>query len=181
MAKMGDSASTSNDSTAAALVPASQDISAAAGRLRVVALALLALLLAPVPLALGAAPQVALLDEGPEHVHDRASAELRRHVRDVVGRGDLHHLHAADPLARDGPQRLQRLTGQQASRLRRARARHEARVDRVDVEGEEDRLGVLPRALERDIHGLLDPQLLDVDRKSTRLNSSHTVISYAVF
>ena len=49
---------------------------------------------------------------------------------------------------------------------------HEARVDRVDVEGEEHRLGVLPRALERDLHRLLDAQLLDVgdrdDRRASR-------------
>src|SRR4051812_18579737 len=44
-------------------------------------------------LALGlvraAAAEVALLDERPQDVHDRAAAELRGHVGDVVGRRDL--------------------------------------------------------------------------------------------
>src|SRR5256885_12709174 len=41
----------------------------------------------------------------------------------------------------------------------------------------------LPEALRQRIrtHGIRNSHLLSIDRKSTRLNSSHLVISYAVF
>src|SRR5215204_7335703 len=38
-----------------------------------------------------------------------------------------------------------------------------------------------PAEAVRDAIAMLDPKPTEVDRKSTRLNSSHTVISYAVF
>src|SRR5258708_11866235 len=41
--------------------------------------------------------------------------------------------------------------------------------------------GVLPLSANLDSIGPLAPRLADRDRKSTRLNSSHQIISYAVF
>src|SRR2546430_7534040 len=42
-------------------------------------------------------------------------------------------------------------------------------------------LGARDRLLPRDLSGVLAPRDGDLDRKSTRLNSSHSQISYAVF
>ena len=56
-----------------------------------------------------ATPEVALLHEGDQHVHDRPGAQLGGHVRDVIWRRDFNDLHAADALASDHPQRLERL------------------------------------------------------------------------
>src|SRR4051812_15487822 len=106
------------------------------------------------------AAEVALLHHRAEHVHDRAAAELSGHVGDVVRRRDLDDLHPADALAGDHAQRLQGFAGQKTARLRRARARHEAGVDRVDVERQEDGLRVLPGVLQRDLDRLLDAELL---------------------
>src|SRR3712207_990340 len=133
---MGDSASTSKERTATARASLNQatEASSLGRRLALALLALVAFALAPLAfLAGGAAAEVPLLDEGAEDVHDRPRAELGGHVRDVVGRRDLDHLHAADPLAGHHPQRLECLAGQQAPGLGRSRPGHEAGVDRVDV------------------------------------------------
>src|SRR5207302_8248769 len=89
-------------------------------------------------------------------------------------------LHDALPICRDAdrrqPTRARPVPGEDAARLP---------LDRL-------RLGLVRighRALERSLHVLLpreelgreDPRVHDVDRKSTRLNSSHVKISYAVF
>ena len=57
---------------------------------------------------------------------------------------------------------LQRLARQEATRLRPARAGHEPGVDRVDVERQVDGAGPLPGDFQRDLDGLVDPDLLDV-------------------
>src|SRR5256885_8364481 len=65
-----------------------------------------------------------------------------------------------------------------AARLETARARSEA-ANRSREIGELTRIGVA-LGTERDLKTLLE-LILTQDRKSTRLNSSHLVISYAVF
>ena len=66
------------------------------------------------------------------------------------------------PSAATRPKQLQRLARQEAAGLRPAGAGHEAAIDRVDVERDVDRVGVLPGELERDLGGLLEADLLDV-------------------
>ena len=86
----------------------------------------------------------------------------RRDVGGVVGRRDLDHLQAAHAFRGDQAQELERLARQEAAGLGPAGAGHEAAIDGVDVEGDVDRVGVLPGQLQRDLGGLLQPHLLDV-------------------
>lgn len=53
--------------------------------------------------------EMVVSDEGAEDVEDDAAGELRRIVVDVVGRGDLNHLHAAQALRRNRVDDLQSL------------------------------------------------------------------------
>src|SRR2546430_15979162 len=75
----------------------------------------------------------------------------------------------------DGPARLDE----------RARALDERRrLDAADLEARRRRLlplGLLPELLVGDDHDAVLPLVVSQDRKSTRLNSSHSQISYAVF
>src|SRR2546426_11780142 len=52
-----------------------------------------------------------------------------------------------------------------------------------EVRTEDEAKAVLGRLKKSDIQGILSPRPMtsNIDRKSTRLNSSHLVISYAVF
>ena len=98
-----------------------------------------------------------------EHLDDDADADQRGDVGGVVGRRHLDDLERRRRLrAATRPEDLQRLARQEAAGLRPAGAGHEAAVDAVDVEGDVDRVGVLPRELERDLGGLLEAELLDV-------------------
>src|SRR5256885_5518883 len=78
--------------------------------------------------------------------------------RSVLGQAQAHEQHARLDVVVDERQRRGRL------------------IEMVLVEPVDERLA----ALRLEDHGLEGPDLA-LDRKSTRLNSSHLVISYAVF
>src|SRR3989442_7574495 len=61
---------------------------------------------------------------------------------------------------------------------------HAVRDDRVELAGEIQRVAVRQVTAMREVHaehGVAGLEQREVDRKSTRLNSSHVRISYAVF
>src|SRR5947208_11563095 len=83
-------------------------------------------------------------------------------------------------LFRSGVEHLEHRAGRVAAEVRAHL------VDLVDQEHRVDRLGVAQRTDDRAGHGAdvrpaMAADLGLVDRKSTRLNSSHQIISYAVF
>ena len=57
---------------------------------------------------------------------------------------------------------FERLAGEESARLRPARPGDESRIERVDVERQVDGARPLPRDFQRDLDGLVDPDLLDV-------------------
>src|SRR5947207_9527057 len=70
--------------------------------------------------------------------------------------------------------RLEPVHAQRADIHVRFALRYEIRDDLAGQGGEQDAVASVPRGVPQSLH-------VRVDRKSTRLNSSHTVISYAVF
>src|SRR6476620_12197944 len=106
--------------------------------------------------------EMAVRYERAEDIEDDAGGELRRIVVDIVRRRDFDHFHAAQACSGNGVNYLQSLAWQEPARLGRSCPRREAGIDRVDVEGEINRLAAFPRHIEGDLGGLLRSVLLDV-------------------
>ncbi len=102
--------------------------------------------------------------EGGWERNTRKLMQKRQHkTHSVVVRGaDLHDLHAAQSLRGDQPDELQRLAWEEAAGLGPARARHERRLDGIDVVAHVYGVAPVPRALERDLGDLVDAHGLDV-------------------
>src|SRR5579871_659476 len=90
------------------------------------------------------AAELAMRDHGAQRLDDDAHADQRRDVRRIVRRRYFYDLKAAKTFGGNEPQDLQRLARQESARLRPARSRNEAAIDRVNVEGDVDGVSVLP-------------------------------------
>ena len=95
--------------------------------------------------------ELAVRDQRAQRLDDNAHAQQRRNVGRVIRRRDLDNFEPADALRDHKPEELQRFTRQKAAGLGPTGAGHEPAIDRVDIERDVDRVGVLPGELERDL------------------------------
>ena len=107
--------------------------------------------------------ELAVRDHRAERLDDDAHAEQRGDVGGVVGRRDLDHLQAADALgAATSPRSFSASRGRKPPGSGQPVPGTKPQSMAVDVEGDVDRVGVLPGEFERDLGGLLEADLLDV-------------------
>src|SRR5688500_19087226 len=111
-------------------------------------------------------------------LHERPAAQVRRPPRVEPGRGVLGERRRRREQREHGGQH--QFIGHNASSLRlrsNAGSKHVVNADRCLQAGEIDFIYIIARkiAISR---SCVRPE---IDRKSTRLNSSHLVLSYAVF
>jgi len=109
------------------------------------------------------AAKLAMGDHRAEGFHHNPHTDKRCYVRRVIRWRHFDNFKAADCLRRQ--------RGQEFSAPRAAKkppgsgqpvARHEAAINRVDVEGDVDRVGVLPGEFQRNLSRLVEADLLDV-------------------
>src|SRR6266850_4675823 len=95
-----------------------------------------------------------------QDIADHASGDKAGDLSCVVGRRALHDLNSGYRLAvRDDLKELQHFAWQEPTWFRPAGSRDEGGVQTIHIEAQPDRVGAVPRHLERTFSGILNPHL----------------------